>query len=126
MALDTAFMIAQELLRLDPFLLLGLVFAFAFIAYKVFALLFRILLTGLAFAAFPFIASALGLGIPVTPQTILWSAITGILIYFVYMGIKFATKIINLVFYPFSRGEKRKVKTVYVKEVEKKKKDNKK
>lgn len=103
MALETAFAIAGDLLSLNPFILIGIVFVFAFVAYKVFALVLKILVTGLAFAAFPVIANIVGIGVPLTPQSILWSAILGIMIYFVYMGIGFGYKIINLTLKPFGK-----------------------
>jgi hypothetical protein len=110
MALETAFFVVQELLKLNAFVLLGLVFLIAFVAYKVFAFVLRVLITGLAFGAFPIIANFAGIPIPITLQTILWSAITGILIYFVYMGIRFVYRIINIAFYPFRKMFSRKSK----------------
>lgn len=114
MALDTAFLLVQELLKLNAFVLLGLVFATAFIAYKLFAIVLRILVTGVAFGTFPFIANFIGIAVPITVQTILWSALAGIFIYFAYVGISFGMKIISLAFAPFKRAfpkkEKRQMK----------------
>jgi len=127
MALETAFMLAQELLKLNAFILLGIIFAFAFIAYKLFAFVIRILLTGLAFGAFPLVANFAGIAVPLTMQSILWSAIAGIIIYFAYIGIRFGYRILNIAFYPFrkgfeSSGKKRKIKKEARKMVEKEKK----
>ena len=123
MALETAFFLAQELLKLNPFLLLGAVFAFAFVAYKLFATLLKVLVTGIAFATFPIIANIVGIPVPLTLQTVLWSAITGIVVYFAYMGISFAFKVINAVFSPFKKSfGKREVRKVVVKRVVKEEK----
>ena len=108
MALDTAIMIAQELLKLNAFLLLGIVVVSAFAVFKIFAFILRILLTGLAFATFPFIANFAGIAVPITVQSILLSAIAGIVIYFVYMGLRFGFKVMDLAFRPFKRLYRKK------------------
>ena len=110
MALETAFFLAQELLKLNAFLLLGVVFALAFLAYKLFAFVLRVLLTGIAFAFFPLIANLVGIAVPLTLQSILWSAITGMVVYLAYLSIKFGHKIISAVFYPFRKTFKKQKK----------------
>jgi len=102
--------LAQELLKLNAFLLLGVVFALAFLAYKLFAFVLRVLLTGIAFAFFPLIANLVGIAVPLTLQSILWSAITGMVVYLAYLSIKFGHKIISAVFYPFRKTFKKQKK----------------
>ena len=126
MVIETALSIAQQLLALNPFILLGLVIVLAFVAFKLFAFVFKLLLTGAAFGAFPFIANFLGIPVPITMQSILWSAITGIVIYFAYVGMRFGFKIVNLAYYPFrktfaKKSEKKKMRKDILKDLEKKK-----
>jgi len=115
MALDTVFMIAQELLKLNAIVLIGIVLAGAFIAFKLFQIVVKVMLTGLAFGTFPFIANFLGIGVPVNVQTILWSVILGIVVFMTYMSMKFAFKVLNLAFLPLKKMfSKPKVKKVIV------------
>lgn len=122
MPLETAFFFAQELLKLNAFVLLGVIIVAAFVAYKLFAFVLKILFTGLAFGAFPFIANVIGIPFPITFQSVLWSVLTGIVIYFAYIGLSFGFKILNFAFWPFRRGGKKVVRTVVVKRVEKEEK----
>ncbi len=126
MAMDFLFELAHALLGLNPYVLLGLIIVLAFVAYKVFAFVFRVLLTGLAFGLFPVVANFLGIAIPLTLESVLWSAIAGIVFYFVYSGIKFGYGVINAALWPFrkgfeSRSEKKKVKKAAKKMNEKEK-----
>ena len=110
MALETAIALAKDLLGLNPFILLALVIALVYLGFRLFALLLRVLLTGLAFASFPIIANLIGIPVPLTLQSILWSAITGIVLYFIYLSLSFGNKLISLALSPFKKGFSRKAK----------------
>ena len=108
MVLETALALAAAMLELNPFILLAIIFVLAFLAYKIFAFVMRIIITGVAFGFFPLIANVIGIPVPLTLQSFLWSGIIGITIFFVYMGISFGYKVMNLVFSPFKKSFKHK------------------
>ena len=120
MVFETAFSVLGELLKLDPFMLFALVLAGAYVSLRVLGMVIRILLTGLAFGSFPVIANLAGIGVPLTIQSIMWSALLGIMIYFVFMGLKFGYTIMNAALWPFTR---KRGKKVVVKKVPKEEKD---
>ena len=110
MALETAIALARDLLNLNPIILLAIVIALVYLGFRLFSLLLRVLLTRLAFASFPVIANLIGIPVPLTLQTILWSAITGIVLYFVYVSLSFGNKLINLALSPFKKTFAKKPK----------------
>lgn len=125
MALETAFFLAGELLKLNPILLLGVVIVSAYAAFRIFAYILRMLTTGLVFGAFPLIANVVGIPIPLTLQSILWSVFLGMVIYLCYGGLTFVWKIMGAFSSPVRRGFGRsQAKTVVVKKVIKEKESN--
>lgn len=103
MALETAFLIGHQLLQLPAPMLVGLIVVASLIAYKVFAFVFRMVLTGLAFGTFPLIANAVGIAVPLSLEAILWSALLGIVMYLMYASLMFGVRILNLMFLPFRK-----------------------
>ncbi|MBI4175814.1 MAG: hypothetical protein HY518_01305 [Candidatus Aenigmarchaeota archaeon] len=102
----------------NTYLLIALIVVFVIIAYKVFQTMIRITVTGILFALIPIAGKAAGFDIAVTYQNILWFAFIGILFYFIYSTISSVAKVLGFVSKPF---RKEKVKTVVIKEKEKKK-----
>lgn len=103
MVFELALLIIEQILQLHPVILLGLIIVGAFVAYKIFAFVFRVLLTGIAFGSFPLIANAVGVHVPLTIESVMWSAFTGIVLLFVYRGIAFGYRILNLAMLPFKK-----------------------
>jgi hypothetical protein len=96
-----------------------LFFLFIIVAYKVVKLLLRALLIAVMGGLFPIFANMfLGMSIPITLGNILWFAMTGVEIYFVYVILCGIGKIAELISKPFSRGKTKKVEKVIIMEKE--------
>ncbi|MBI4181552.1 MAG: hypothetical protein HY520_01115 [Candidatus Aenigmarchaeota archaeon] len=108
MVLETALALLERLLELNPFLLLGVIVVAAYLAFRIFQTIVKMLITGIAFGLFPILANLLGIPIPLTLQTILWSVILGIATYMAYMGLSFFFKVVNAVFSPLKKGFQKK------------------
>ncbi len=98
----------------EPTLILffGLFFLFILLAYKVVKMLVRALIIAVLSGLFPVFANMfLGMSIPVTIDSVLWYAMTGAEIYFVYHIIVSFGKLGDMILKPF-RGKGSKTKTV--------------
>lgn len=116
MVLEGAFFFAQELLKLNAFVLIGIVVVGAFVIFKILGMIMRVLITGLIFGTFPVILSFLGFAVPLTASTILWSIILGIITYLIYMSLSFTFKMVGAIFSPIGKAfSKPKTKKVVVK-----------
>ena len=94
-----------------------LFFLFILIAYKVFKLLLKALVIGVISGLFPVFGNMfLGLSIPITIQNVLWFAVTGVEIYFVYHILVNIGKLAEIITKPFSRGKVKKVEKVIIME----------
>ncbi len=94
-----------------------LFFLFILVAYKVVKILVRALLIAVIAGVFPIFANMfLGMAIPITLQNILWFAMTGVEIYFVYHILCGIGKIAELITKPFSRGKTKKVEKIIIME----------
>lgn len=101
--IDTILRLASEISQVNLILLVLVVIVLIIVGLKIFRYLLRALLTGIAFGIFPFIAGYLGLGVPLTVNTIVSSALFGIVIYFMYSAIRTGFKITRFVLSPFRR-----------------------
>lgn len=112
--------IISQLLQLNTMLLFVVLFLLIIIAYKLFKYLMRVFITGMAFAFFPIIANLIGIPVPLTFQSVMWSALFGIMAYLAYSVMHTGLKIVSIVLSPFKRmfKKKPKVEKVIVKEVE--------
>ncbi len=96
----------------EPTLILffGLFFLFILLAYKVVKLLVRALIVTVLAGFFPVFANmVLGMSIPITLDNIIWFAMTGAEIFFVYHILVSMGQLGEILMKPFSR---KKVKTV--------------
>ena len=101
----------------EPMLImfLGLLFLFMLVAYKVVKLLVRALIVAVIAGLFPVFANMfLGMSIPVTIDSILWFAMTGAEIFFVYHILVSLGKIGEILTKPFGRGKVKKVEKVII------------
>jgi len=104
-----------------------LFFLFILVAYKVVKILVRALLIAVIAGVFPIFANMfLGMAIPITAQNILWFAMMGVEIYFVYHILCGIGKIAELITKPFSRGKTKKVEKIIIMEKGKDKHEKKK
>jgi|YelNatPaOPRAMG01_1025707.scaffolds.fasta_scaffold87668_3 signal transduction histidine kinase len=82
---------------------------FIIVAYKFFRLIAKAFFIGFLSALFPIIGNYfLDLGIPINIDTMMWFAITGIILYFFYEIIKLIIKGLKILTYPFRAGGKKK------------------
>ena len=94
-----------------------LFFLFIIVAYKVVKLLIRALIIGVIAGLFPVFANLfLGLEIPITLGNILWFAMTGVEIYFVYHILLGIGKIADFIMKPFKGKKKTKTEKIIIKE----------
>ena len=98
------------LLQLDTMVLFVVLFLLIIIAYKLFKYLLRVFVTGVAFAFFPIIANLIGIPVPLTFQSVVWSALFGIMAYLAYSVMHTGLKIVGIVLSPFKRMFKKKPK----------------
>ncbi|MBN1896608.1 MAG: hypothetical protein JW789_02665 [Candidatus Aenigmarchaeota archaeon] len=108
----------------DPALVVFLVLFFVFIllAYKVVKILVRALIISAIAGVFPVFSNMFfGTAFPITIDSMLWFAMTGAEIYFVYHILVSIGTIAEFVMKPFSKGKMKKVEKVIIVE---KKKDN--
>jgi hypothetical protein len=113
----------------EPTLILffGLFFLFMLIAYKVVKLLVRALIVAVLAGLFPVFANMfLGTSIPITLSNILWFAMTGAEIFFVYHILVGLGQIGEMLSKPFRRDKVKKVEKVIIMEKGKDKDDKKK
>ncbi len=104
-----------------------LFFLFIIVAYKVVKLIVRAAIVAAISGAFPFIANAfLGMSIPITFTNILWFAMTGLEIFFVYHILVGIGTIAELISKPFSRKKTKTVEKVIIMEKAKDKDEKKK
>jgi hypothetical protein len=83
---------------------------FIILMLKVLQFLLRAVVTGVAFGFFPVVASYLGMGVPLTFESVIGSAIFGIFVYLAYSAARTAFKVIRMVLSPFTRLFKKKEK----------------
>ena len=87
-----------------------LFFLFIIVAYKLVKMLMRAAIIAAISGAFPVFANIfLGMSIPITVQSLLWFAMTGVEIYFLYHILVDIGKIGRFLMKPFGRGRKTKV-----------------
>ena len=92
-----------------------LFFLFIIIAYKVVKMLVRALIVAVISGLFPVFAKMfLGFSIDITLQNILWFAITGVEIYFVYCILVSIGKIAEIITKPFSGKKTKKVEKIII------------
>lgn len=104
----------------------GLFFLFMIVAYKVVKLLIRALIVAALAGFFPIFANMfLGMSLPVNFESLLWFAMTGVEIYFVYHILVSIGKIGEFLTKPFRKGKVKKVEKVIIME-KRKDKDEKK
>ena len=95
----------------------GLFFLFLIVAYKVVKLLIRALIVAVIAGFFPVFANMfLGTSIPITLESILWFAMTGVEIFFVYTILVSIGKIADFISKPFRKGKAKKVEKVIIME----------
>jgi len=87
--------ILSIILGLDTILLFLVLFIGIILAFKIFKYLMRVFVTGAVFAVFPIVANIMGLSIPLTFESIAWSALFGIIMYMLYTSLMTGTKIVN-------------------------------
>ena len=112
----------------EPNLILffGLFFLFMIVAYKVVKLLIRALIVAVLAGFFPIFANMfLGMSIPVNIESLLWFAMTGVEIFFVYHILVSIGKIGEFLTKPLRKGKVKRVEKVIIMK-EKKYKDGKK
>ncbi|MFH1978026.1 MAG: hypothetical protein ABIJ92_01750 [Candidatus Aenigmatarchaeota archaeon] len=102
--------IISGMLALDPLILVVVLFGIIVISFKVLSYLIRVFVTGAVFALFPIVANFAGLGVPLTFESVLWSAIFGIVAYMLFTSVKFGLSITKKIFSPFGRMFKSKPK----------------
>lgn len=90
-----------------------LFFLFIIVAYRVVRVLIRAAIIAIISGFFPIFSNMfLGTSIPINIQNILWFAMTGAEIYFVYHILVSLGKVAELVSKPFSRGKTKKVEKI--------------
>ena len=106
----------------EPTLILffGLFFLFILVAYKVVKMLIRALVIAVHSGLFTVIGNLFfGMNIQVTIDNIIWFAMTGVEIYFVYHIIVDIGKLAEIFMKPFRRGKVKKVEKVIIMERDK-------
>jgi hypothetical protein len=94
-----------------------LFFLFILIAYRVVKVLIRAAMIAVVAGLFPFFGNMfLGLSIPINLENILWFAITGVEMYFVYHLLVNIGKLAEIITKPFKRDKTRKVERIVIKE----------
>jgi hypothetical protein len=94
-----------------------LFFLFILVAYKVVKFLIRALIIAVVAGVFPIFANRfLGMAIPITLQNVVWFAITGVEIYFVYVILCSIGKLAEIVMKPFSGKKTKKVEKIIIME----------
>lgn len=102
-------------MQLNVEILLILILVLAVIAFKVFSFVMKAVLTGIAFAAFPFIANYFGIPVPLTLSSIATYALLGIILYFGYGMLSFGFKATRFAMSPFKKAfKKEKTKKIVV------------
>jgi len=102
--------IISFLMQLDTTVLFLVLFGVMIIAFKVVTYLIRVFITGALFAVFPIVANIIGLPIPLTFESVIWSGIFGIVVYLAYTSLSMGLKIIRKIFSPFGKMFKEKPK----------------
>jgi hypothetical protein len=111
MVLEFLTQILSYMQQVDSTFLMIIFFIFIILAYKVFQTVMKAVIIGVIAASFPFIANMfLGFNVPITINSILWFAITGVIMYFAYSFISGGVKIVKLVLKPFNWMFKKKDK----------------
>ena len=108
----------------EPTVIIFLVLFFVFIilAYKVVKILIRALIVAAIATVFPVFSNMfLGTSFPITLDSLLWFAMTGAEIYFIYHILVSIGTIAEFVTKPFRKGKVKKVEKVIIME---KRKDN--
>ena len=94
-----------------------LFFLFILVAYKVVKILVRAVIIAVISGIFPFFANIfLGTSLPITFDNILWFAMTGVEIYFVYSILVSLGKLAEMLMKPFSGKKVKKVEKVIIME----------
>ena len=124
--LDAGKYLLGQVLQLDTMLLVILGIVLIIVAYKIFKYILKLVFTGIIFAFFPLIANFIGLEIPLTIQNILWSALLGIVVVFVYGIISTGFKVTKIILAPFKRKfDRPRVQKIIIREEHEEKKDKK-
>ena len=122
--LESVFSLISGVGTINVVLIIILLIIGIFLAMKLFGFLLRALLTGLAFGIFPVIANYLGIPIPLTIDSVVSSALFGIIAYLAYSAIRSGFGILKIILWPFRKlfglGGGGKKPQVIIKEVEKK------
>jgi len=112
--------LAGVLQQPNLFVFFILFFLFILVAYKAVKVLVRGLIIAVIAGLFPIFANMfLGTSIPTTPQNLLWFAITGAEIYFVYYILVSIGALAELIMRPFKREKTKKVEKIIIMEKEK-------
>jgi len=118
--IETVISFLTTLMQTNTVLFIVIIVVILVVALKFMQYLLKIVTAVVIFAAFPFIANAVGIPIPMTFSNIIWYAFMGLIIYFAFSAVAFALKVTKLITYPFKGAfEKKKTKYVYVKEKKK-------
>lgn len=101
MVLELIFEIMSQMQQINSVLLIVIFLIFIILAYKLFQTMIRAVIVGVIAAAFPFVANYFGFSVPITLNSILWFAITGVVLFLAYSFISGGIKIVKIVLTPF-------------------------
>ena len=87
--------------QVNTIILIAVFLIFIILAYKLFQTAIKAVIVGIIAAAFPFVANFLGFNVPLTLNSVLWFAVTGVVLYFAYAIISGGVKIVKIVMSPF-------------------------
>jgi CBS domain containing-hemolysin-like protein len=89
--------------NIDMLILLGAVIVFLVMAYMIFKQIMKAIIIGVIFGAIPIALYLVGFEIPLSIQTIVWFALLGIAMYFVYDVISGWMRIMRIITWPIRR-----------------------
>ena len=100
--------VLSGLSNIDMLILLGAGLVFLVMAYMIFKQIMKAIIAGAVSAAIPVVLYLLGFGIELNLQTIIWFALAGIAIYFVYDVISGWMKLMSIITWPIRRALRKK------------------
>lgn len=103
MVMEFITQLISYLSQVNSIILIAVFLIFIILAYKLFQTAIKAVIVGIIAAAFPFVASFLGFNVPLTLNSVLWFALTGVILYFAYAIISGGIKIVRIVMSPFRR-----------------------
>ncbi len=109
-------------MQINTILGIGIVFGLILIAYKIFHLVIRAIITGFLASFIPAAALVLGIdiGIPLTLNNMIWFGVLGISTYLVYASVSMGAKTVRLLMKPLNFLFKNKPKEkIIIKEIKK-------